>query len=320
MTLSGSPRSVGGTGSTDEAPPTGHRWTYIATRLVKDALLRIPGLARLDAARHARRTGRMEDPEWVAGLLVGHLRRLAARGGTVRGARLLELGPGRSLGQLFLVSLLGAEAAIAVDVRRYATATTGAGVYRAILDRLEGWVRDGRFPGPVDLDAAFARGLDLLPPGAEFPRLGKGIDYAILRGRTLPLPSASIDLAISCSVLEHVADPAGIYRELARVLRPGALMSHIIDLRDHHRPEPFDFLRYPDRLWSLMQGRSAGFTNRLRGSDHLRLIREAGFEVVDAERRLAEAAPPAETLAPRFRGLDPDDIRTLTLIVTARRP
>lgn len=37
----------------------------------------------------------------------------------------------------------------------------------------------------------------------------------------LPLPSASVDLIMSRSVFEHLADPHAVYAELARVLRPG---------------------------------------------------------------------------------------------------
>ena len=37
----------------------------------------------------------------------------------------------------------------------------------------------------------------------------------------LPLDDASVDLVMSRSVFEHLTDPAAVYRELARVLRPG---------------------------------------------------------------------------------------------------
>jgi SAM-dependent methyltransferase len=38
-----------------------------------------------------------------------------------------------------------------------------------------------------------------------------------------PLENASVDLAVSDFVLEHVADPEGFVRELHRVLRPGGV-------------------------------------------------------------------------------------------------
>jgi SAM-dependent methyltransferase len=37
----------------------------------------------------------------------------------------------------------------------------------------------------------------------------------------LPLPDASVDLIMSRSVFEHLTDPQAVYREFARVLRPG---------------------------------------------------------------------------------------------------
>jgi SAM-dependent methyltransferase len=40
-------------------------------------------------------------------------------------------------------------------------------------------------------------------------------------GEALPFPDASIDLVLAQSVLEHVEDPARVFQEAARVLRPG---------------------------------------------------------------------------------------------------
>lgn len=40
-------------------------------------------------------------------------------------------------------------------------------------------------------------------------------------GTALPLPTASADGAFVCWLLEHVADPAAVLRECARVVRPG---------------------------------------------------------------------------------------------------
>jgi SAM-dependent methyltransferase len=39
----------------------------------------------------------------------------------------------------------------------------------------------------------------------------------------LPLPDASVDLIYSVSVMEHLKDPAAVYREVHRVLKPGGL-------------------------------------------------------------------------------------------------
>jgi SAM-dependent methyltransferase len=318
-------------------PPA--QWAYIALRLLKNTLLAVPGVARLDQSRHARRTGDMNDPEYVVSILSGHLRRLMdardLRAGTaesprptpfafpgiamVGGLRALEMGPGASLGQAFLLCLLGAERVTAVDVRGYATAETGGGVYRKISESLDGWIESGRLPpSALDPQTRREREGELLERSESFPNLGGSLHYELTDGRSLPLPDSSLDFIYSCSVLEHVVDPAHLYREQARVLVEGGVCSHIIDLRDHHHADPFDFLRYDERLWRWMQSRSAGFTNRLRRSDHLRLMEKAGLEVLTVEDRQAEAPPPPARLSREFRGYPPEELRRLTLVVTGR--
>lgn len=261
----------------------------------------------------------MYDPAHVVEVLRRHLSQLTAHGGSLTRRRILELGPGNSLGQSVLLVLLGAERVVAVDVRRYATERTGRGVYRQLVDGLEGWITSGDLASEIEPGERAGRANELLPAGATFPRLDGRLDYRILDSPALPLETGTIDFAYSESVLEHVADPGALYRELARVMRPGGICSHVIDLRDHHHPDPLDFLRYGDRLWSWMQGRSAGFTNRLRESDHLALIERAGFERLDLRRTRLEPPAPLPPLAPRFRAYPEEELRTLTLVVALRR-
>lgn len=51
-----------------------------------------------------------------------------------------------------------------------------------------------------------------VPPGIETYRA----DLA-----SIPLPDASVDVIMSRSVFEHLDDPVAVYREFARILRPG---------------------------------------------------------------------------------------------------
>ncbi len=59
---------------------------------------------------------------------------------------------------------------------------------------------------------------------AALPADCAAVDVALGDAHALPLASASIDRAHADRVLEHVADPAGVLTELARVVRPGALV------------------------------------------------------------------------------------------------
>jgi hypothetical protein len=104
-----------------------------------------------------------------------------------------------------------------------------------------------------------------------------------------------------------------------RVLKRGGLCSHIIDLRDHHHTDPLDFLRYSDPLWRYMAGRSAGWTNRLRASDHLEAIESAGLEIASYEPRKLETIPDRESLDERFRRKDPSDLAVVAMILVLRK-
>ncbi|TAM93140.1 MAG: class I SAM-dependent methyltransferase, partial [Jatrophihabitans sp.] len=62
-------------------------------------------------------------------------------------------------------------------------------------------------------------GIDVDPVGAQNPIID---EFRLIDGGgRWPLQDASVDLAVSDYVLEHVDDPAAFVAELARTLRPG---------------------------------------------------------------------------------------------------
>jgi SAM-dependent methyltransferase len=77
----------------------------------------------------------------------------------------------------------------------------------------------------------------------------------------VPLPDASLDALLNTEVLEHVSDPAAVWREFHRLLRPGGKVLLSTPMYWPSHEEPHDFYRY------------TGFGLR-------RLAQEAGFEVV----------------------------------------
>lgn len=156
-----------------------------------------------------------------------------------------------------------------------------------------------------------------------------GVRYAApCDARATGLPAASVDFVSSTDTCEHIppADLARIFAECRRLLRPGGAFSCRIDLQDHYAYfDPglsrYHFLRFSDRAWALVNS-PLHFQNRLRASDYLRLVREAGFAVVAQhasgpnERGLAELR--ALRLAPRFRSYSLDDLGVTVLSFVAR--
>jgi SAM-dependent methyltransferase len=157
-----------------------------------------------------------------------------------------------------------------------------------------------------------------------------GIRYlAPCDARDTGLPAGSIELVTSTDTCEHIpeADLAAIFRECRRLLRPGGVFSCRIDLQDHYAYfDPglsrYNFLRFSDRAWRLVNS-PLHYQNRLRSPDYMRLVREAGFEILverpsgPSEDGLAELE--ALPLAPRFRGYGPDELGATVLSFVARR-
>lgn len=149
--------------------------------------------------------------------------------------------------------------------------------------------------------------------------------------RALPWPAASFDAVISTNVLEHVPRPEllAIHRESFRLLKPGGIALHDVDLCDHRSggdPEvhPLAFLRWPARWWfSPLFTNRYNYVNRLRETDQVRIMEDAGFEVLgtDPERREEDLAFVARLpLAPEFRDDAPEQLIVRRTYIRARKP
>src|SRR3954469_11782148 len=158
-----------------------------------------------------------------------------------------------------------------------------------------------------------------------------GIRYlAPCDARATGLPAGSVDFVSSTDTCEHIprADLAAIFAECRRLLRPGGAFSCRIDLQDHYAYfdrsiSRYNFLRFSDRTWGLVNS-PLHFQNRLRAPEYLRLVRDAGFEVVvdnpsgPSERGLVELQ--ALPIAERFRVYPPEDLGVTILSFVARPP
>lgn len=91
----------------------------------------------------------------------------------------------------------------------------------------------------------------------------------------VPIPPGSLDFAFSTSVLEHVTEPDAVYAAVSRALRPGGVVYHSIDLRDHRDfSKPLDFLELTEEQYA-----PAATENRLRASTHLELASAHGLRI-----------------------------------------
>lgn len=102
------------------------------------------------------------------------------------------------------------------------------------------------------------RGIDIDNAGDYGMRDARS-DIVYYDGRTMPFPDASFDGALCVEVLEHAQDPEALLGEIARVLKPGAvlLLTVPFSARRHHIPH--DFHRFTRERLDILFA-SHGFT------------------------------------------------------------
>lgn len=130
-------------------------------------------------------------------------------------------------------------------------------------------------------------GADLDPRVLQNPYLDEGV---VATAERLPFDDQRFDLVFSDNVLEHLAEPLSVFREVHRVLKPGGLFLAKTPNRHHYvatiaRFTPLAFHRWMTRL----RGRAGEdtFPTLYRANSRSQIVELAGqscLEVVSVER------------------------------------
>jgi SAM-dependent methyltransferase len=235
------------------------------------------------------------------------------------GANILEIGSGLSVCLALLFVASGARRVVNVEIDRFGF-IDDTRLYRLLVDRA------ARAGVPISWPPA---GLLEAPEGGRIRLDPSRVALYLGRSATsIPEPDASIDLALSLAVLEHVRpqDMAPVAREMFRLMRPGAIGCHRIDLVDHYtrNTEPFRFLRFSETEYRWMYANRGSSSNRFRIDDFERIFRAAGFREVrfdevhyfDDGPRFADWE---KAFHPDFRGRPRDVMLALDCLMTVAR-
>jgi SAM-dependent methyltransferase len=239
-----------------------------------------------------------------------------------------EIGPGDNFGVALCALAGGAGAVHAIDRWRPDRDDAAQGeIYRALATR----------PGFADLfnGAPSERSIRHLQYHA-------GVPAETFFGQS----GLTFDAIISRAVLEHLYDPLGALGDMAAALKPGGLLIHRIDLRDHGMfadHHPLTFLTIGGGLWRRMT-HNAGRPNRVLLPAYANWIDKAGlegellitrlagvadeisparWEATDAALR-ATALATVEQIRPQlarpFRGMVDADLAAQGCVLVARKP
>lgn len=252
------------------------------------------------------RHGRMHDPTYALGIFNRHFARsgLAAQTEFVG----LEFGVGDSVASALIANAHGASRCYLIDAGRFSVESIDT--YQSIAQAL---IEQGYTIPSIARAKTFADVLELY----------NGV-YLTEGLRSLQtLPDASVDFIWSNAVLEHVrvAEFAQVMNELRRLLKPGGVISHRVDLKDH-LGGALNNRRIASNLWERdWFARSGFYTNRLAYPQMLELFEQSGLEVEVLQVDRWETLPtPIEKMAGEFRDIEPADLLVSGFDVLLRQP
>ncbi len=114
-----------------------------------------------------------------------------------------------------------------------------------------------------------------------------GLEALIKDARNTGLEESSIDLICSNNTLEHIHKEVleEILKEFRRVIKPGGVMSHFIDLSDHfaHFDKDitvYNFLKYSEQKWKLIDNKIQP-QNRLRFREYKELYKKLNIPITE---------------------------------------
>ncbi|HEX7574175.1 MAG TPA: class I SAM-dependent methyltransferase, partial [Bacteroidota bacterium] len=140
----------------------------------------------------------------------------------------------------------------------------------------------------------------LLAVGDDIDRVLKAAHIRYLApadARHLEISPHTIDYHVSYAVLQHI--PPDILRsiiaESRRLLKPGGLSVHWIDLSDHfshgdHSISAVNFLRFSEKEWDRLSGNRYMYQNRLRIDDYVRILTEMGATILSVNEHVNASA------------------------------
>jgi len=204
----------------------------------------------------------------------------------------LELGAGWYPVVPIALFLYGAEHIRTVDVSLLTNADHVRTTIRKFLEyadqgKLEPYLR----PDPKRLDALRQLGFEAQVRSFEQLAQALHIEYLVQDARQLHLSDGAVDLAHSNNTFEHIYPDIllGILREFRRIVRPGGVQSHFVDLSDHFAHFDtsitiYHFLRFSPAAWRWIDN-TVQPLNRLRITDYRRLYHETSLPISEENLR-----------------------------------
>jgi hypothetical protein len=248
-------------------------------------------------------TGGTDSARYCYSVWFRHLNRMYRNGITHIPEKVIEFGPGDSLGIGLCALVSGTSEYRAFDVVRHADIARNQALFEEIITLFEmkSGIPDNReFPlihpelDSYDFPAELFTG-DAISVNLGESRLNQirkelqdidnagntFIRYYVPWSTTADITPGSTDLIYSQSVMEYVDDPGKVYPLMYRWLKPGGVISHEIDFKSMETAKTWNgHWGYSEGMWKLIRGKAEYFVNRFPHSYHIREMKKCGFEIL----------------------------------------
>lgn len=288
----------------------------------------LPGLDKL----RSKGTGGTDSARYCYSVWLRHMVYAHRLGLNTHPRVIAELGPGDSIGMGLAALLSGCEQYYAFDVVEHADQSRNLEVFDQLVEifrakedipgegefaRAKPYLDNYSFPAEILSDDRLAA--SLAPERVERIRrsLMDVTDPASMIRYKVPwydlnvVEKASVDMAFSQAVLEHVDDLDTTYRMMQLWLKDDAYMSHQVDFKSHGTASQWNgHWAHSDLTWKLIRGRRPYLLNREPYSTHLNYLKKYGFDKV-FEKTVESPSPIGlSDVAERFKSMTGADIKT----------
>jgi len=254
-----------------------NNYFWIIKIILKIILFRLPFAYQVWKKIGIFRHGKMDNVDYAFNTFLMHIKNLNLDINDIQGKVVLEIGPGDSVATALIVSSLGAKC-ILIDANNFIS--NNLDFYQKLHKKL---LNFGLNPPDIKQSKNISEILQICNSHYYIEGLSslKNID------------SESIDLIFSTAVLEHIKlnEFKFTIDELKRVLKPGGLSSHEIDLKDHLNMS-LNNLRFSEKLWeSNLFSESGFYTNRIRYRKIIKIFESSGFKVETISKKIWKDYP-----------------------------
>ena len=308
--------------------------------VVKGLATFVPGAYRV-FGRH--RTGGTDTAAYCYEVWLKHLTFLWENGLRSMPQTLAELGPGDSLGVGLAALLSGVSNYYALDILRFSNPERNLKVFEELVSFFrsraarptKGWpdydvyLDVGLFPHRILSDEILERSLQeerlhsiraaITNPVSDSREVS--IKYMVPWLEEGIIEKGSVDVILSHSVLEHVANLETSYHALYSWLRSGGMMSHQIDFGAHGVTSTWNgYWSCSPTQWKIIVGRRPFLINRHPCSVHAQLMEMQGFQIVCYLKYYRSDGIARAKLSSVWRDLSDDDLTCAATFIQARKP